>query len=68
MPKILGVNFGGEILLRASKSWRKKKKKQNNSRKEFAEKFVGDSHKIRQAQIKNSTQIRSVEPWDQNLF
>ena len=51
MPTILGVNFGGA----------------QYSLSKVAEKFTANFPKIRQAQIKNSPQIRSAEPRAQKL-
>ena len=62
MPTILGVNscvnfFGGEG------GWNPGETRPKNSEGKFAGKLVGNSPKIRQTQIKSSTQIRSAEPW-----
>ena len=69
MPTILSGNFGCEFFggpETLEKQGRKIRRKKEMSSK-FAEKFAGNFPKIRQAQIKKSTQIHSAEPRDQSL-
>ena len=64
MPTILGVNFGREFFggpETLEKQGRKIRRKNSPS------KFAGNFPKIRRAKIKNSPQIRSAWPRDQNL-
>ena len=66
MPTILGVDFGREFL---GGTWSpgeiSPKIHWSILLKKFVDKFAGNFPKIRQAQIINATQIRSVWPWDQ---
>ena len=59
MPTRLGVNFWGEFGERGRKF-----SEIYLFGEEFAEKFVGNSPKVRLSQVQNSTQIRSAEPLD----
>ena len=68
IPTILGVNFGGEFWRGAPENWRNTAQNFAGSiAEEFAEKFAGNSPKVRQTELKNSTQICSAEPRDQHL-
>ena len=67
MPTSLGANLGREFF-GGLKPWKKARPKisRSNPLPKFADKFAGNFPKIRWAKLKNSPQIRSAEPRDQN--